>query len=231
VSETSGIGHAVTIRAFTVEQVCHLTGLKPGSLRYWDQTGFFSPSVLDTPGVPYGRIYSLRDVVGLRVIAILRKRYEVPLQELRRVGAWLHNHYEEPWSALRFYVGGRKIFFEDPDTLEVIAGRPMGQSAFPIEMERVAREVNEAVRAMRTRSEDQIGQIQQRRHIVHNTPVVAGTRVPAADIWQFHDAGYTPDQIIREFPTLTIRDVEAAIAYEANRQREVEQRRTRRRAG
>jgi len=39
---------------------------------YWDDTGFFSPTLIDEHRRrAFGRIYSFRDVVGLRTIALL----------------------------------------------------------------------------------------------------------------------------------------------------------------
>jgi DNA-binding transcriptional MerR regulator len=85
-----------------------LTGLSARQLRYWDETEFFSPALLDEyKRRAFGRIYSFRDVVGLRTIAILRNLHRIPLQELRRVGAWLKDNHDEPWSRLRFALEGR----------------------------------------------------------------------------------------------------------------------------
>src|SRR5947209_8547317 len=88
--------------AFTTEHVCRLTGLSVGQVRYWDKTEFFSPTLVDGVRRAFSRIYSFRDVVGLRTIAMLRNKHHVPLQQLRRIGEWLHRHHETPWSSLRF---------------------------------------------------------------------------------------------------------------------------------
>jgi uncharacterized protein (DUF433 family) len=50
--------------------------------------------------------------------------------------------------------------------------------------------------------------------VTHNTPVVAGTRIPTAAVRRFHEAGYSPSQIMREYPSLTPEDVKAALVYE-----------------
>lgn len=47
--------------------------------------------------------------------------------------------------------------------------------------------------------------------------VIAGTRIPVDAIKEFADAGYTVPQIMKEYPTLDRRDVEAAISYEDER--------------
>ncbi|HLJ66117.1 MAG TPA: DUF433 domain-containing protein [Chloroflexota bacterium] len=203
------------IMAFSRDQVRRLTGLSDKQLRYWDDTGFFSPRYAeeDRRGA-YARIYSYRDLVGLRAIAEMRK--SVSLQELRRVGEWLSRNYNEPWSSLTFYVAGRRVFFDDPDTGELTAGRPAGQRAMRIDMARVERQVDAAVQRLRRRGDEQIGKIIRNRYVVHNVPVLSGTRIPTAAIWDFHEAGYDIAGIMHEYPTLTTGDVEAALAYERN---------------
>ncbi|MGI5835680.1 MAG: MerR family transcriptional regulator, partial [Chloroflexota bacterium] len=116
-----------TLLAFSAEHVCRLTGLSMRQLRYWDDTGFFHPQYADEDRKrPHSRIYSFRDLVGLRVIARLAKEHKVPLQQLRRVGKWLSEQYEAPWSSLRFYVAGRKVYFDDPLTNARMIGEPHG---------------------------------------------------------------------------------------------------------
>ena len=95
----------VEMIAFTPDHVARLTGLTKRQLRYWDQTGFFNPTLIDEASERFGRIYSFRDLVGLRTVAVLRNR--VPLQELRRVGEWLHRQHETPWASLRNALLGR----------------------------------------------------------------------------------------------------------------------------
>lgn len=199
-------------RAFTRQQVRNLTDLSDRQLSYWDNTDFFSPQFPGEPGRPYDKLYSFRDLVGLRTIAILRGR--LPLQELRRVGAWLKERYESPWSTLTFYISGGRIYFDEPETGERIATRPRGQVAQPFEMERVAQEMNAAVNRLQERGADKIGRVEQQKYIAGNAPVLAGTRIPTRAIWEFHDAGYPPDKILQEYPQLTEQDIQQAISFE-----------------
>ena len=46
-------------------------------------------------------------------------------------------------------------------------------------------------------------------------PIVRGTRVPVYLIVGPVEAGQTPEQIVDDYPDLTIEDVEAAVAYAA----------------
>jgi uncharacterized protein (DUF433 family) len=49
--------------------------------------------------------------------------------------------------------------------------------------------------------------------------VLAGTRIPTQAIWNFYRAGYKMLAILKEYPRLTAKDVQAAIEFEANRAR------------
>jgi uncharacterized protein (DUF433 family) len=46
-------------------------------------------------------------------------------------------------------------------------------------------------------------------------PIIRGTRVPVYLIVGLVEAGQTPEQIVDDYPDLTIEDVEAAVAYAA----------------
>jgi len=205
--------------AFTADHVCRLTGLSGRQLRYWDATEFFSPTlVAGHRRRAFGRIYSFRDVVGLRAIAILRNEHRIPLQELRRVGEWLHRHHEMLWSSLRFALLARKrVVFYEPETGVATEPRGKGQVVLEITLEPIANEMENAAGRLRDRTPEQFGQLARNRYVVHNAWVVAGTRIPTSAIWNFHRAGYSFDAIIREYPRLTMADVERAINFESHR--------------
>ncbi len=199
----------------TAEQVRALTGLSEHQLRYWDKTEFFSPRYGgEDRRQPYDKLYNFVDLVGLRTIAILRNDHKLPLQELRKVGRWLRQHYDQPWSELKFYLSGGKVYFKDPNTGDLIAPLTEWQTVQPFEMQGIAEEMTKAVRDLRRRKPEQIGQVTQRRYVMQNTPVLAGTRIPTSTIWDFHRAGYTEDQILREYPQLTPEDIRKAIEVE-----------------
>jgi len=194
------------IIAFTADHVARLTGLSPRQLRYWDETEFFAPTFLDEyRRRTFGRIYSFRDLVGLRTIAILRNEHRVPLQELRRVGQWLLREHESPWSSLQFVLAGRRVLFIDPGTGVAAEASGAGQASMTIALEPIASDMRRAANRLKQRSKDQIAH------------VVAGTRIPTTAIWNFHSAGYDSAAIIREYPSLTADDVRAAIEFEVER--------------
>jgi uncharacterized protein (DUF433 family) len=208
------------LAAFTADNVCRLTGLSARQVGYWAKTEFFEPTLLDDyKRRAFGRIYSFRDVVGLRTIAILRNEHGVPLQELRRVGDWLKKNYETPWSTLKFALRGHKVVFFEPQSGIAVEPRGAGQEVMSIALETIAAEMRNAAARLRERREEQLGQLDRNRYVVHNAWVVAGTRIPTSAIWNYHAAGYTAEEIIAEYPRLTATDVSAAIEFEGQRHR------------
>ncbi|MGI8912781.1 MAG: DUF433 domain-containing protein [Chloroflexota bacterium] len=208
--------------AFTADQVIRLTGLTERQLRYWDRTGFFTAGYAGNRlRTPYGRIYLYRDVVGLRAIAVLRNEHHVPLQELQRVGAYLLKHHDVPWSSLRVFVGGHHVYFEDPRTGLRLNPDDARQVALPIEMQTVESDTRARALRLRERVPEEIGQITRHRNVESNAWVLAGTRVPTAAVWEFHEAGYGADTILAAYPSLTPPDVQRAIGFERQRHKRV----------
>ncbi|MBI2766703.1 MAG: DUF433 domain-containing protein [Chloroflexi bacterium] len=199
--------------AYTPDQVSRVTGLTRRQLSYWDKTGFFSPHFTGANRPCFRQMYSFEDVVGLRTVANLRHR--LPLQELRRIGAWLHERYEEPWATLRFFVVGRQVVFEDPIGHRAVAGSD--QVVLPVRLVEVEREVSDAAEALLVREPGQVAHITRNRFVQHNAWVLDGTRIPTSAVWDFHQAGYDRASIQKEYPRLTLADVEAAIEFERRR--------------
>jgi uncharacterized protein (DUF433 family) len=204
--------------AFSAEHVRRVTSLSHRQLSYWDATGFFSPRYAsENRRSPYSRVYSFRDLVGLRTLGLLRNTYHVPLQQLRRVAEWLAPYGPDVWSKMTFYVVGRDVVFDDPGSGHRLGVKPPGQLVLPIQMERVIQDTRVEADRLRERSASDLGKVDQHRYVVHNEPVLAGTRVPTIAVWNLHEAGYDTLAIIREYPHLTSEDVAAALSFEAER--------------
>ena len=209
--------------AFSAKQVCRLTGLSMSHLRYWDKTDFFSPEYANEYGVgAFNRVYSFRDIVGLYVIGLLRKKYQFSLQELRSIGDYLYRFHETPWSSLALHVNGRELVFRDPNAPEAfISTRHKGQGVLPftIAFEAVAQHVERKVARLRVRRQSEIGKIDKNRLVMNNAPAIAGTRIMTSAIWNFHEAGYDTDAIIEEYPRIKAADIRAALTFEAQRRK------------
>jgi uncharacterized protein (DUF433 family) len=66
------------------------------------------------------------------------------------------------------------------------------------------------------------GRISVNPDICHGKPCVKGTRIMVAVILDNLAEGLTPEDIVEEYPPLTLEDVRAAIAYAAALAREEE---------
>ncbi len=97
-------------------------------------------------------MYSFRDLVALRTIAGLRNApYRVHLQELRQVAAWLDEHPTEAWSSLTFYVAGKQVYFDDPESGARLAARPEGRSVLPLSMAELISETAAGISRLKER--------------------------------------------------------------------------------
>jgi uncharacterized protein (DUF433 family) len=214
---------ASVIRAFSALHVRHLTGLSLRQLSYWDKTEFFAPYyAVNNRRSPFSRVYSFEDLVGLRVIAILRNERKIALQKLRKVAEELSQYHSRPWSGLVLYVVGEAVYFKEPDgELVRKVGHP--QSVFPIVIDAITTDMQSKADALRLRRADQIGRIERHRNYVHNAWIVAGTRIPTKTIWRYHEAGYDTEAIIKDYPQLRPADVSKAISHEKQLMRKAAQ--------
>jgi uncharacterized protein (DUF433 family) len=149
----------------------------------------------------------------LRVVNALRNEANVTLPHLREVKEKLAHLGDLLWAKTTLYVLNRNVIFHNPETAtreEILTG----QAILEIPLKVVSGNVEDAVRAMRQRDTSLVGKIERQRNIAHNQPVVAGTRIPVRSIKAFSKAGYSVDDIRKEYPTLTEGDIRAAIDYD-----------------
>lgn len=207
------MSQSTLIAAFSEEHAVRLTGLTHGQLRSWDRAGFFQPRyAYQDRHVPYSRVYSFQDIVGLRTIAVLMKQYGVSLQKLRKVAEELIRRGYERWADVRLYVIKGQVHFRPPASID-IEGVWDGQLAM-VPVIDVISDVEARVQELKKRDEQQLGHIERNKYVARNSAVVAGTRIPTAAIRRFKEAGYTIEQIMKQYPSLTQEDVQAALAHE-----------------
>ena len=201
------------ITAFTADQVERLTGLSSARLRHWDRMGFFAPAyAAENRRSPYSRIYSFKDVVGLRTLAILRDAHHVSMSHLRDVAERLSAYSDAPFAELRLHVVNREVHVVEPGT-ERLVGVSTGQAAMAVVLRDVWNDIQVEAEKLKHRRPDQFGQVETQRFRVHGAPVLAGTRIPVSAIKSLSDDGYSVRRIIDEYPTLTPGDVRAALDY------------------
>lgn len=204
------------IAAFSEDHVERLTGLSKIQLKYWDRTKFYTPSLADeNRRVAFSRIYSFKDVVALRTLSVLRNQHSVSLQHLRQVAHKLKHLEDRLWTAITLYVLKKRVNFFNPekDQIEDVLS---GQYALGIPLKAIIADTKRDVKRLQTRDEHKIGKIDRARYVSHNAWVVAGTRIPAAAIKRFAEDGFSIEQIMQEYPTLTKADIEAAIEHEGD---------------
>jgi uncharacterized protein (DUF433 family) len=49
--------------------------------------------------------------------------------------------------------------------------------------------------------------------VCHGKPCIKGTRIMVSVILDYHRAGEPRDEILRQYPTLTLEDIDAALAF------------------
>jgi uncharacterized protein (DUF433 family) len=198
------------ICAFSLEQTSNITELSPSVLREWDTEDFFKPSLgYEQRRSPYSRVYTFEDVVGLRTLKLLRKR--VSAQHLKKAAVKLKQHSGRLWSELTLYTLNGEVHFRNPSSGN-IEGAVSGQYGATIPLETVAEEVRIRANKLQQRNPDKIGTIERHRFVMGNAPVFGGTRIPVANVVSLASAGYSPEDIIGEFPDLTKQDVDLALS-------------------
>lgn len=202
--------------AFTTETTAKLTRLSVGQLRYWNKIGFFSPSIVNTRK-RYGRIYSYADVVRLRMFAWMREA-GVPVRALRVIQEALA---QEPLATeavtLEHSPGillGEMVVTYTKTERRVSPQQSIEGHVSVVTLDLAVAEVQGSIRALQTRTPEQIGIVSRDRSIMSGVPVLSGTRIPVTTIAWFHRNGYSIPEILAEFPRLTKEDIVAALLEE-----------------
>jgi uncharacterized protein (DUF433 family) len=113
---------------------------------------------------------------------------------------------DDMWAKTTLFVLNRRVVFYNPDTAsreDVLTG----QGVLQIPLIVVSGDMENAVRALWQRDESTVGKIERQRNIAQNQAVIAGTRIPVRSVKAFAAAGYSIEQIKREYPTLTEQDI------------------------
>ncbi len=200
---------AGVVKAFTTREAQQLTGLTARRLQYWDETDFIRPSIAARKGRGSPRLYSFRDLVQLRVAAMLRS--SLPLQALRRLKAFLDQ--EAPFATVTFAVrpDGEVVYLGPTGQPE--AAREPGQIVmrFDVPFEEIRASLTSDIADARRRTE--FGKVARRRGVLGNRPALSGTRIPPETVVRLVEAGWTQRRIVSEYPELTAADIEAALSH------------------
>lgn len=209
-SEDSLVFKNEPIVGLDMEQAARVVGVSKGTLQYWEDTGVYSASFIDPrEHRPVRRMYSFRDLVSLKAIARCRQGLDIKLDDIRLAGNYLRRFYEHPWSSLKFGRVNNRLVFWDPVARRWSAALDGSPTLF--DFEDIPSEVTDDISKVLKRDPSTHGKISQHRYIKGNQPTIAGTRIPVATIVRYHNAGYSVDEIMTEYPDLTPADVAVAL--------------------
>jgi len=204
-------GGSALVSAFTEEQVERIAGVTKSQLRYWDKTGFFSPTEFEVyKGQAFGRVYSFRDLASLKILNDLRNKAEVPLQLLRGLKTSWDSEDDDLWISHTLFAVNKRVAV---DTTRGLEDALSGQKVMEIPIRAEYNRIKNNISKLFDRDKGTIGKIDRKRNISSNKPVIAGTRIKVKSIQAFAEAGYSINQILKEYPSLKKKDVQVAIRY------------------
>jgi len=195
--------------AFQDTRAARLARVSINRLRYWAETQLVVPSVhREISARNTVRLYNFQDMLALLVVAALRTERGMSLQHIRRVVAHLLSRgYQAPLRELKFATLGREIYFQhsdgswegdlQPDQIVLVE---------TIHLEPLRHRISQAAHERA----GQAGRIVTRRGVMGSKPIFSGTRILVDTIRSYLDAGYKPEAILREYPSLTEADIKAA---------------------
>lgn len=205
-----------SVRYISLETAARIGQVSEGQARRWARDGIAEPSVVyNRAGYRHSFIYSPDDVVALRAVGELRRRFSIPLKSAREVVRRIQARNGTPWEDLSFQIVDRQVQFIKPSV------RPSDESsAIVFEIEPLATDVMRAVAQLSQRNPAHVGKIERRRDVMNGQPVVKGTRVPVSTIVNLAAAGWDEDQIVASYPALVPDDVRSVLQL-AEEQRQV----------
>lgn len=190
-------------RYFSIKTATTIGRISRGQAASWAKNGFFVPSQLYwTESRPYGYLFSFSDLVALRVTAILREQFGLPLANTKVAADFIRSNSNSPWTELRFWVDDKSVHLSAPS-----------DNAPPIELAPIADEVKLEADKLFYRNPDDYGKVERRRGVASGALVVKGTRIPVSTVVALVDAGWDIDRIRQGYPTLQPEDIQGVMQY------------------
>src|SRR5215472_10595517 len=99
-----------TEKGYTTKQVTEITNVKYRTLDYWAKSGFLEPSIARAAGTGSERVYSLLDLVALKVARELREQ-GISVRMLRRIVRYLRTEeaLTHPLAEAKLVVAGKDV--------------------------------------------------------------------------------------------------------------------------
>lgn len=142
------------MEVFTPKEARRVAGITNRQLDYWIKTGLLKPEVETAKGQGSTRLFTFRDLIGLRTIAKLREA-GITIQELRKVQenvkGFSDNKKEDVFKDTFLIVRGNNVFMADGENIISTLKEP-GSLAIPtmiIDMAGTVHELREEVAKLR----------------------------------------------------------------------------------
>lgn len=188
------------------KRAAEIIGVPASRLKRWEKTGLVLPSTRGKVGNRNYWSYSLDDLVEGKVVREIEDR-GVHVRSLRRFVESLRSELiPHPLCSLEWGVENREVFAKlDGGWL---GGRRPEQFvlAGTIDIE----EIRVAARRAATERVGAAGAVEHRRAVLGSKDVFAGTRIPVASVQTYLRHGFSPEQILEEYPALEVADVQEA---------------------
>jgi DNA-binding transcriptional MerR regulator len=119
-------------RGYYAGEAAEVTGIPYRTLDHWARTGLVTPSISEARGAGRSRLYSLDDLVALRVARELREK-GISIQSLRKVIKKLRAiGLENPLAGAHLLVIGKDVaIVKSPSEIESILSTPGQQYLTP----------------------------------------------------------------------------------------------------
>jgi len=128
--------------SFTTTEVSRIVGASRRQLAYWDKTSLLSPSLRAASGRGSRRLYSVQDIVELKILLGLLKS-SLSLQRIRTSFRFIRE-WPEPLSSLIILTDGETIYLYQDENL-LVDTLKHGQTVLRIAVQDLITEVQERV--------------------------------------------------------------------------------------
>ncbi len=128
--------------SFTITEVSRIVGVSRRQLAYWDETGLLSPSMRAASGKGSRRLYSLQDIIELKILLRLLKS-SMSLQRIRTSFHFIREQ-PEPLASLIILTDGETIYLSQDENF-LVDTLKHGQTVLRIAVQDLITEVQEKV--------------------------------------------------------------------------------------
>ena len=134
--------------SFRTAEVAHLVGATRSRLDYWDRTGVLSPSLKPASGKGSFRLYSVEDILALKILVRLLKS-RLPLQRIRSSFKFIRKQ-SKSLDSLFVTTDGKTVYFYENDNV-LVDTLKQGQTVLRIAVQDLISEVQSGIKKRKKR--------------------------------------------------------------------------------